>query len=318
MITHDAGTKVGTEAVDAALPLTTRDGAAFVSTGGLRRVSLSVATARPPAIQKNGRYYESGTTHVLEGPSGSGKSFVALADAANLIRDGRRVTYLDLENGRRIVDDRMKSLGLTDAELVEYFGYYEFPYVDAAELLHAVEVADPALVVFDSLTGFLSQAGVNENDNAAVKGWFDAYAAPIRNRGSNVLILDHVTKRGGESRGAGSKVDAVDVRFGMVKSKEFDRHKAGEIRFTLKKDREAALPKRVLTYEVGGTPCIFRPGRALTDNERKALYALEDGFTATEWAKASGIPNSSFYAAMKKLVEAELVYADVMRYYRTA
>lgn len=318
MITHGADTKADTEAVDTtAVPLSTHDArSAFVSAGGLLRVPLSAATAAPPAVLWRKMFYGSGV-HVWEGAPGSGKTMAALVVAADLIRNGKRVMYLDLENGPALVAERMASLGLTDAELNELFGYYPAPELDPQTFLQAVELADPALVIFDNMTSFLADAGINENDNSALTQWANAYTKPVKNRGSAALVLDHVTKRGNESRGGGAKIAEVDARFNVVQVKAFDRQKVGQLRFTRKKDRPGALPERVLTFDIGGSPFVFRPDVALTESEAKALAALEDGQTPTEWFKASGMPNSTFFKAKPKLVDAELVYVDGGRCYRT-
>lgn len=264
---------------------------AFVSTGGLRRVRLGGVPVAPPAELWRGLLL-TGKTHVWEGDSGIGKSLAAMAVSADLIREGSKVMYLDHENGPRRVAERMASLGVGAAALEDRFFYYYAPDMSPQAFAEELERVEPALVVFDSLIGFLAVEGIHENDNAALRRWATDYPMAAKRRGTTTLTLDHTTKAGNQSRGAGDKMAAVDVRFNVVavSGKGFDRRKAGQIRFKLKKDNDAALAEPLLTYEIGGTPCVFRPGVALTKNERKALDTFIEGGTSKEWEEATAWP----------------------------
>ncbi len=287
------------------------------SFGPIKRVRVSAEAANPPTILVPGLVYEEGV-HVWEARPGTGKSIAAMAVAARLMRDGKRVMYVDVENGERTVEDRMASMGFTDAELGERFFYYPFPGLDPQKFLRLVQAVDPALVVFDNLAGLLADAGIDENSNTGVTRWYNAFPKPIKADGKAVLILDHVTKKGGESRGAGAKLAEVETRFVVRQTKNFNRRKVGELRFTLEKDRSAAMPDKVVAYRAGGTPFVFQPIPALTDRQREAFEALEDGATSAEWMKASGLAKATFYRIRNELLEADLVIEDDKKRYYVA
>ncbi len=287
------------------------------SFGPIKRVRVRAEAATPPAMMVPGLLYEEGVHHWAAWP-GTGKSIAAMAVAAMLMRDGKRVMYVDVENGEPTVGDRMAAMGLTDAELDELFCYYPFPKLDPQKFLRLVQAVDPALVVFDNLAGLLADAGIDENSNTGVTHWYNSFPKPIKADGKAVLILDHVTKKGGTLRGAGSKLAELETQSIVRQTKEFNRHKVGELRFTLEKDRPAAMPDKVVAYRAGGTPFVFQPIRALTDRQREAFEALEDGATSAEWMKASGLAKATFYRIRKELLEADLVIEDDKKRYYVA
>ena len=237
--------------------------------------------------------------------------------------------YLDTENGRAIVAERLQALGADPESLDRFFHYYSSPDLpmtsEGAEAYASlIEEVSPDLVLFDSWVNFLSGAGLDENVSGDKAKWSAMYARPARDRGITVLLLDHVPEEGANSRGSGRKKEEMDVQWQLKNPKPFDRETVGEIKLVREKDREGWLPK-TLRFSVGGTEDVFffeeldtNTGTAkqhdLKPNERKILRVLKEvvgrkGATATEWEKASeekeGVPRPSFYRAKGNLIEGE-------------
>jgi hypothetical protein len=214
--------------------------------------------------------------------------------------------YLDRENGQGRILERMLALGCTEEQLERHFYYFEDPpgtLEDAPDYREMLADVRPALVVFDSLFGFLSAAGLDESYGRDVAAWFDAYAPPTLEAAT--LILDHPPKSGDTARGSSRKLDAVDVSWGLTGNFSTDR--VGPLKLSLKKSRDGGLGEVVL-FTFGGTPLRAQRGdiRKLKPHER-TLDVLEDGMTAGEWLDASSVPETTFFRHRDTLVKEGLV-----------
>jgi hypothetical protein len=280
-----------------------------------------------------------GMVHQIFAAAGCGKSWVALWLAAVLINEGKRVLYLDTENGPNIIAGRLEALGADLEKLDEHLHYFSSPNLSMtkegveayASILGGV---DPSLVVFDSWVNFLSGCGLDENVSGDVARWAANFARPARDLGITVLLLDHVPKDGSNSRGSGRKKEEVDVQWQLKNPKAFDRNTVGEIKLFREKDREGWLPK-ALRFSVGGTEdgFVFEGLNEDTEmaevldhhpNVRKILNVLEntfgsDGATDAEWKKAceeeEGVKKASYYRARQELVEGEDFSKEGNRFY---
>ncbi len=281
-----------------------------------------------------------GKVHQIFAAAGCGKSWVALWLTMKLINQGKRVLYLDKENGPRIIAERLKALGAEEETLDEYLIYYSSPDLPLTKegteaYVQSLEEVNPSLVVFDSWVNFISGAGLDENVSSDITDWSLSFSRPARDRNISVLLLDHVPKEGGATaRGSGRKKEEMDVQWQLKNSKPFDRDTMGEIKLTREKDREGWLPKSV-RFSVGGTEegfvfeglhefdainkiCNLKP------NEKKVCKVLKDvigskGATTSEWQEAceeaEGVPRSSFYKAKKNLVKGEHYFLEGDRFY---
>jgi len=104
-----------------------------------------------------------GTSVLLSGPTGSGKSTIALQYSVAAAMRGESVAYFTFDEGLATLRGRAKSLSLSLDEHVES-GRVTLQQIDPAELspgefVHvvrdAVETRDVKLVIIDSLNGFL-------------------------------------------------------------------------------------------------------------------------------------------------------------------
>ncbi len=276
-----------------------------------------------------------GASHQVFTGAGEGKTWVALWLIERAIIREQTVMYLDAENGKRIISERLQLLNV-GVEVDDYLYYYDFPALDAVQYSAELDDVRPELLVFDSWVGYLAGCGLDENSNSDVEEWANAFVSPAKARGCTVVILDHVghadTNR---SRAASRKKDVVDVQWHLKKVQDFGRMNVGYVQLNLKKDRESWLPPRV-GISIGGTEDGFvmersegtleLPGR-LPESARVALEALErfgeSGATYTEWIasivwKGKPMPDSTFRKALTKLKDAELVGQQGDTYYSTA
>jgi hypothetical protein len=282
----------------------------------------------PPEMLVSEELY-AGRVHCIYSAGGTGKTFKALWLIKKAIERGRSVLLFDMENGVRIVSDRLRDIGVKADQARRHLHYYPFPSMPladdaSAEFEALLDKIKPDLVVFDSWINCLAAAGLDENSSVDIALWAEAYPQRARVRGMASLMLDHVPKEGNTARGSGRKLDYVDVMWELRNPQKFDRKTIGRIDMHLRKDREGWLPK-VLTFSVGGTSEGFRFTRSLgtldpvdeaglTMKERSTLEALQAlgsmGAFDKDWkeeAETRGVGKSKYYEARKRLLDLELV-----------
>lgn len=238
-----------------------------------------------------------GQSHLFYGASDTGKSWLAQYASQESMREGLPVLFFDLENLEDVMEERMlDTLEVSQDDLDDYFHYY--PAIEltldqeskAWFTLLLDSFSEPGLIVWDSLLGFLSLAGLKEDDSDDFETWARLYLDQARYRGWTSLVLDHTGHAGTHARGTSRKSQAVQVMHKVEKKEPFDRTSAGRLKLTREKDRLAYLPANI-EVSLGGTPFEFRmryDGQEfLTNNQNRALYLLFmhglEGATHGEW-----------------------------------
>lgn len=157
---------------------------------------------------------ETGTTNALFGKPGVGKSLITLEIAMTLVREGKKVMYLDDEN--RVMDtvDRLKSFGCQHDELsgLIMYSFAGLPPLDTtAGGEHLAALADynnPDLIILDTTTRMV------EGDENSANTFLQLYRCslvPLKQRGITVLRLDHPGKDDKQGqRGSSAKDGDVD------------------------------------------------------------------------------------------------------------
>jgi hypothetical protein len=190
-----------------------------------------------------------GRLHWLAGEPESGKSFLALAAAAECLEGGLPVVWIDFEDCEQVLVDRLRLLGIPNQNLfhaVRYLRPSESLTASALDFLRTTVLPGAMLVVIDSATPAMIVDGLDPDSNRDVARWIGALPRAAQTAGAAVLVLDHVTKardaRGRYPRGAGHKLEAVSGA-----SYSLDAHaraapgRIGRARLTLQKDRHGAV-----------------------------------------------------------------------------
>jgi hypothetical protein len=161
-----------------------------------------------------------GRVHSLHGESESGKSWVALAEAAVQLTAGHKVLMLDFESDAATTVGRLLRLGVSPEAVASRFDYRR-PEADPDVLGHEqvpwrqLLGARYTLAILDGVTEALAVYGISSKDNDEVTRWIRA--APRRlaaATGAAVVLVDHVTKdadtRGRFAIGGQAKMAALD------------------------------------------------------------------------------------------------------------
>lgn len=201
----------------------------------------------------------SGRVNALYGESGSGKSWLAMVAAAELLAAGRGVIYLDYEDHRASVLARFQAIGVPDDLITDGLLYTNpergWNPAAARHLEDAIVVHDVGLVVIDSTGEAMALDGAKPNDDDATARWFAEYPRRLARLGPAVLILDHLPKDPtaptGFAIGSQRKRAALDGAGWRLDAKVAPaRGQTGHLKLICTKDRNGAFQAGLVAAEV--------------------------------------------------------------------
>lgn len=267
------------------------------------------------------------TLAVLYGARESGKTFVALdlalSVASGLAWHGRAVTegqvlYVLAEGSAGIAKRTLAwktRRGVTRSLPIRFLRsslQLQKP-TEMKDVLDSVrgQVQGPvSLVILDTLARCF--VGGDENTAKDMGLLLDNAASIGRELGApNVLLLHHVGKHSDSERGSSSLGANADTMIEAVR-------KGDDVTLKCRKQREAPHFKPItLRLAPFADSCVLEHAEqditstSLSPTLRNCLRALaafgKSGTTASEWQRASGLPESSFYRAERRLLDESLV-----------
>lgn len=206
---------------------------------------------RPPREYVVDPLIQAGTSVALVAPAGQRKSLLLLRLALAVARGeptfagmpiprARRVLYIDMELTEDDLADRLRSFGVTAAELaaLDSFVHVLLPSMNpldtargGAELVEAVEaygLGPGDLVVLDSYQR-VTEAG--ENDSDTTRGYYRHTGVHLKALGLTVVRTDNTGKDVAKgARGSSGKRDDVDVEYLMQSNGDYIDIKVGKHR----------------------------------------------------------------------------------------
>lgn len=194
--------------------------------------------------------YKPGLVWVMGEPA-SGKSFLCLQWALDVMNSGKSVIWLDEEAGPRDTINKLKALGATENQLVKHFLYLQPEArnlsIEAEDLLAFVKATTPGLIVMDSAAAILANAGIDEDKNSPVVQFMNKAVLPlVKDLELPVLVIDHKTKNKSNTtyaRGASSKLGIVDMALNVELKVGFSKSKSGSFEVKVNKDRSGIHAK---------------------------------------------------------------------------
>lgn len=201
-----------------------------------------------------------GKMHMLQAEPSSGKSWIALATAMEVLDAGGSVVYLDYEDAAKGILGRLLALGADPDAVRERFRYAQivggFGVPERTELFALLADLNADLVVIDGVAEALTRDGLSEDSATDYVSWIEKLPRPVAKTGAAVLLLDHVAKdpeaRGRWARGTGAKLGAIDGAAYHVKvASAFSRRRAGIVRLIIAKDRPGGVGSIGETAAIG-------------------------------------------------------------------
>jgi hypothetical protein len=201
-----------------------------------------------------------GKVHTLSSESEAGKTWFALELAAQEIRDGRDVVYLDFEDDEGGVVGRLLTMQVAPQVINDHFRYIR----PTTQLGHAINVDDlrgavtsaTTFIVVDGVTEAMTLHGLNPLDNADIAEFGRLLPRRLSAWGPAVLCLDHVTKdretRGRYAIGGVHKLNALDgAAFLLENRTAFGEGVTGRSTIRIAKDRPGGLRRHALPSKSG-------------------------------------------------------------------
>jgi hypothetical protein len=199
-----------------------------------------------------------GHIHMFYGESESGKSWVALVAAAEELKSGRAVLFLDFESDALTIGGRLMALGVAPEAIAAHLTYVR---PDGSPETHseayAALLARPyRLAVLDGMTDAYMMLGLDPNSNTDVAQFTRTLPRRIADAtGAAVVMIDHVVKsndnRGRFAIGSQHKLSALDGAAYMVEpaaGAPLGDGKRGIAVLRVTKDRPAQVRKHSGAY----------------------------------------------------------------------
>ncbi|WP_435744949.1 AAA family ATPase [Nocardioides sp. SYSU DS0663] len=185
-----------------------------------------------------------GAVHTVSGESESGKTWLTLLAAIQLMQADENVTFLDFEDRADRVIGRLLALGATPTQIRNHFTYVrpDRPLDDGGRAQFEPALTDARLVVLDGVTEAMTMHGFDLNSNEDSAHFQGLLPRWIADHGPAVVMIDHVVKdKEKQDRfalGAQHKLAGIDGAAYIVKMLQpFGRGKRGLASVQVAKDR---------------------------------------------------------------------------------
>jgi hypothetical protein len=198
-----------------------------------------------------GLIYE-GRVHSIYGESESGKSWIAQIATAEMLKADKKVIYIDFESDAIDIVNRLKNLGVSRANLLQYFTYIrpDGPRDVSDPYWKAILEPDSAtLVIIDGVTESLTMWGGQTKDNDEITRWMRIFPRTVATAsGAAVVLIDHITKnaetRGRFAIGGQAKLATIDGAAYLVEPLEaLAPGRTGTLTMRVTKDRPGFVRK---------------------------------------------------------------------------
>lgn len=193
-----------------------------------------------------------GRVHSIYGESESGKSWVAQIASAECLKADKKVIYIDFESDAIDIVNRLKALGVSRANLLQYFTYIrpDGPRDSDDPYWQAILEPDSAeLIIIDGVTESLTMWGGETKDNDAITRWMRIFPRTVATAsGAAVVLIDHITKnaetRGRFAIGGQAKLATIDGAAYLVEPLEaLAPGRTGTLTMRVTKDRPGFIRK---------------------------------------------------------------------------
>lgn len=185
-----------------------------------------------------------GAVHVIAGESESGKTWLALIAALELLQNDEPVVFVDFEDRADRVVGRLLGLGATFDQIAANFSYIrpDRPLDDDGRAQLAPHLTGARLVILDGVTEAMTLHGYDLNSNADTALYLALLPRWIADHGPAVVMIDHLPKdkekHDRHAIGAQHKLAGIDgVQYLVKMIQPFARGRRGLARVDIGKDR---------------------------------------------------------------------------------
>lgn len=229
-----------------------------------------------------GGIFYSGKVNEIHGPSESGKTMVALAVAAQEIREDRHAVMVDFEDdGRSIVNRLRYVFGLDREQIVKRFHYFRPDAAFSEKALENISRIDGASIcIIDAVTEGMSIAGLDGRNENEVAQWYNTFPKKLADTGLAVVLVDHTSHDKHERQiGSQHKKSAIDgVSYTAEPVSPLVKGQRGQLRLKVAKDKPGGIRPNALPQ--GDGKQYWRgdfkiDGRGAADSPRVELTGVD-------------------------------------------
>lgn len=189
--------------------------------------------------------------HTVISETEGGKTWFALSVAADEMRAGNHIVYLDFEDDEGSIVGRLLTVGLGREVIAERFHYLrpESPITEGPnrdDLLDLLMAYRPTLAVLDGITEAMALHSLDPNSNVDAALFGRRLTKPITEIGTATASLDHVVKQrenqGRYALGAVHKINGLSGAQYILNNREtFGIGLTGKSTINIAKDRPGQL-----------------------------------------------------------------------------
>jgi RecA-family ATPase len=187
---------------------------------------------------------------------------VVLTACAEQLRLGNKVVYLDMEDTAVSIIKRLKTIGVTTAEIQENLLYFrpteESSTAEITSLCAQCAELGVSLVILDSLGEAFGLDSISENNDDEVSPWMRQVPRRLAEAGACVIIVDHSTKANDNPlypSGSKRKRAVVGGAAYFVEALQaLAQGKGGKLRLTTAKDRHGYHRRATTAAEMVFSP----------------------------------------------------------------
>ena len=193
-----------------------------------------------------------GKVHSFYGESESGKSWLAQIACAEVVKSYNKVVYIDFESDAVDIANRLKILGVTKPEAMQYFRYIRperkvIP--DDPAWLALLEEGSATLIIIDGVTEALTMWEKATKENDDITEWMRKFPRALAKSGAAVVLVDHITKntetRGRFAIGGQAKLATIDGAAYLIEPiRNLAPGGAGALTVRVTKDRPGSVRRK--------------------------------------------------------------------------
>jgi hypothetical protein len=213
--------------------------------------------------------------NLLFGDSNAGKSLQMTLVAAQEILSGHHVVWVDYEDRRATIDERLDLMGVSAQTANAHLLYCnpDDPWDEAAaaRLRRNLETMRPSLIVVDSFGEALAVESLSEDKDTDVTPFLSLWRRFASSTGAAVVVIDHENKAGGSPlHPSGSKRKKAAVNGAMFRAdagKPFSKEQAGYSTIVCTKDRHGSFSRKEVVAIFSVKPGTDEPFRLATPHD---------------------------------------------------
>jgi RecA-family ATPase len=222
----------------------------------------------------------------------------------------RGVLYIALEDGRRRIRDRAKTIQSDLSRLTNFHVVYEFPKMDAsasATLERGIKKHDLGVVVIDVLGGLLGDTPRNKTEYQSIYAQFSPLRALANQYHLPIILVDHLRKADAEDiaqrvQGSYAKVGASDS-VAILERKEDDDEALLHIQSKESKNQTIAIQFYENRVEYLGEGSAYKLKKE-TSEILTALSEEKKPMSVRDIMNALGVENSpKHYSRFRKTLQ---------------